>query len=349
MVVPLALLVAIQLLVQASLAESISTGADISSSSMHKKVAKKVDNHRELNDFTNATQLSEMIELTKPVKKDLADTLDSMFVEQLAHLIDSTHQDVFFGSIDHFMPIVKPNLTNETANASTESHHRPRRQVMSFNSNNIRMPQAPPTDLLVQQQQQQQFSFVPQSPLKTPAQVQLSSQSSEGSRIIDAHSQLGISVSQKLNDQFNVRPSASSQATAFSMSDSMTSSVDLSNFQAPSHLCPFKNNKFCNASDRFQSFDGSCNNLKATWLGKTETPYKRYLPVAYDDGIDSPRSLSRLGSPLPNPRVISRALFAENSQFDTQYSHMLGIFGQFLAHDLTSAAISSGGKKIQKL
>lgn len=169
---------------------------------------------------------------------------------------------------------------------------------------------------------------VEQSELKTHGRVQLASQSSKNARLIDESSTVGIGISQQLNEQFN--------------GDVSKQSVDLSNFQAPSALCPFKFNVQCNASDRFPSLDGSCNNLRATWLGKSETPYKRYLPAAYDDGINTPRSRSVLGGPLPNPRVVSRALFDENNSVDNLFTHFTAIFGQFLAHDVTSAAIATG-------
>jgi hypothetical protein len=98
----------------------------------------------------------------------------------------------------------------------------------------------------------------------------------------------------------------------------------------------------CNPNDKFSSLDGSCNNLNKPWLGKAETPFKRYLPPAYDDKVNSPRTKSVTGHPLPNPRVISLALSFDNSEQDSKYTHLVAIFGQFLAHDITLAATSSG-------
>lgn len=59
-------------------------------------------------------------------------------------------------------------------------------------------------------------------------------------------------------------------------------------------------------------------------------------------GISSPRSRSVTGNPLPNPRVISRALFNDNSALDNSITHIVATFGQFLAHDFTSASLASG-------
>lgn len=160
---------------------------------------------------------------------------------------------------------------------------------------------------------------------------QLNVQSSPGSRVIDASSKIGLSVSKLLtndlvfNKQFDLDPVGV-----------------LANFQAPNGICPFKVNLACNATDKFQSFDGSCNNLASPWLGKAETPYKRYEQPTYDDHLSTSRSKSVNGDQLPNPRVISRLLFNENFQFDNVITHITPMFGQFLAHDITSASVSSG-------
>ena len=177
----------------------------------------------------------------------------------------------------------------------------------------------------------QPTNIIGPSPLSISAMVQIGSQSSPQARTIDALSTVGLQVSQKIADQIKSDTNPVSNPTSV-----------LSNIQAPAGLCPFKSNQFCNGADRFSTLDGSCNNLQSTWFGKAETPYKRYMSASYDDGINEPRTKSVSGNPLPNPRTISRTLFNDNSQTDPTFSHMVAAFGQFLAHDITSASLSTG-------
>lgn len=166
-----------------------------------------------------------------------------------------------------------------------------------------------------------QTSMIPQSPLGLQSKVQLASQSSDASRSIDASATIALQVSKNLADKVPFE--------------------SLANFQAPSQFCPFTAARSCDPNDKFRTLDGSCNNLRFPWFGKGDTPFKRYLKPAYDDQLDAPRSKGRLGGPLPNPRSISRALFTDNFQVDGVFSHIVATFGQFLSHDLTSAAASS--------
>lgn len=168
------------------------------------------------------------------------------------------------------------------------------------------------------------------SPLKISAQVQLALQSSEEAREIDAMSSVGIKVSSRIARQLSERNFDFNPADV------------LASIQAPNELCPFKRNIACNPNDKFSSFDGSCNNLQSPWLGKANTPYKRYHEPAYDDRINTPRSKSVLGGELPNPRSISRVLFTDNHEFHEIVTHVIATFGQFLTHDITSAAVSAG-------
>lgn len=100
--------------------------------------------------------------------------------------------------------------------------------------------------------------------------------------------------------------------------------------------CPNVLSKTCDPSIKYYSFDGTCNNLVKPSLGSANSPFKRYLNPAYDDGVGSPRTLSVTGSPLPNPRLISRQLSADNSLTENSFTHLIASFGQFLDHDLTS-------------
>ena len=80
--------------------------------------------------------------------------------------------------------------------------------------------------------------------------------------------------------------------------------------------------------------------------GMAGTPLKRFLPPAYANGIDLPRSKSVTGADLPNPRTISASFMTENKQEEAIWTHIFTTFGQFLTHDLAETAlVSSGGSK----
>jgi hypothetical protein len=108
-----------------------------------------------------------------------------------------------------------------------------------------------------------------------------------------------------------------------------------------SQYCPFKTIS-CNSTTRYQSFDGTCNNLKNPLLGSVNTPYKRYLSPAYDDTFNSYRRLAVSGKELPNPRYVSVSISQPNPRFETNASHLLPLFGQFLAHDITGQSATTG-------
>ena len=110
----------------------------------------------------------------------------------------------------------------------------------------------------------------------------------------------------------------------------------------PPRFCPFNQIISCNSSNKYQSFDGSCNNLLFPWFGKTETPYKRLLAPEYGDGFDSPRTLSVSNKSLPNPRLISRTIMNDNSQFEKIWTNIFTHFGQFLTHDITGLSLTAG-------
>jgi hypothetical protein len=205
--------------------------------------------------------------VTKNIKKLFEDTILITF-----HL----KKDSIYDQFDHFTPLNNKSFHFETINSN--SNHDIESLQSDVSSNLDVLSKIFMLDGRKNFKRQVQpiagvSQTVEQSPLKVSSRVQLSSQSSENARLINDHAIVGIGVSQQLNEQFN---------GAMAKQD-----VDLTNFQAPSSLCPFKTNTFCDGSNRFQSLDGSCNNLRATWLGKAETPFKRYMPAAYDDGIDN--------------------------------------------------------------
>lgn len=107
--------------------------------------------------------------------------------------------------------------------------------------------------------------------------------------------------------------------------------------------CPFPK-LTCNPSDRFASIDGTCNNLNRPLFGRANTPFKRYLSPAYEDQLNSARFKSVTGKNLPNPRALSLSFSSnsQNNETSANFTHLLVIFGQFLAHDLTLTASTSG-------
>lgn len=90
----------------------------------------------------------------------------------------------------------------------------------------------------------------------------------------------------------------------------------------------------CDASSRYSEADGACHNLRNPNWGRSAATFKRYLDAEYDDGTNSARKASVTGGVLPNPRLISRALMNDNTQFEQNFSDLLVYFGQWLAHDI---------------
>jgi len=91
----------------------------------------------------------------------------------------------------------------------------------------------------------------------------------------------------------------------------------------------------CNPDSLYSPLDASCNNLKYPSRGRPNSNFKRYLPAEYQDGVSAPRTLSVFGGSLPNPRLISRALMNDNTEFENNISDLLVYMGQFVAHDVT--------------
>lgn len=77
------------------------------------------------------------------------------------------------------------------------------------------------------------------------------------------------------------------------------------NMKAPAEFCPFKESLNCDAHIHYRTFDGSCNNLQVPLIGRSNTPYKRYLLPKYQDGKNTPKKFGKNGDPLPNPRSIA--------------------------------------------
>ena len=124
------------------------------------------------------------------------------------------------------------------------------------------------------------------------------------------------------------------------LSANVTQSLTLDPSNCPFNLTAIQ----CDSKSKYQSYDGSCNNYQNPSYGMSNLPYKRFLPPAYGDGFNSPRTLAISGKPLPNVRLVSLAISVP-TQFQTlekMVTHLFPIFGQFLAHDITGTSAITG-------
>jgi len=90
----------------------------------------------------------------------------------------------------------------------------------------------------------------------------------------------------------------------------------------------------CNASQRYRTINGACNNVLNKSWGTPGAELVRLVSANYHDGIGEPRGGIK-ASKLPNPRRISQRNHPDNDNPDTRYTMMVMQFGQFLDHDIT--------------
>eukprot|EP00105_Crassostrea_gigas_P010961 XP_011426438.1 PREDICTED: eosinophil peroxidase isoform X2 [Crassostrea gigas] len=112
-----------------------------------------------------------------------------------------------------------------------------------------------------------------------------------------------------------------------------------------SQFCPTDIDCGSASKSPYRSIDGRCNNLVHPSWGAAITPQPRYLPAEYDDGISTPRSRGKDGSPLPSPRQISNKLFRaprECTETDHARTLMVMAWGQFIDHDLAHTPTMKG-------
>ena len=89
----------------------------------------------------------------------------------------------------------------------------------------------------------------------------------------------------------------------------------------------------------YRSADGSCNNMKHPEWGASLTPFLRFLPPDYSDGVQAFRK-ARSGQELPNPRLISTTVHQVHA-----YEHRLLVLSKkriifFILKDFSSNAHS---------
>ncbi|XP_054896722.1 eosinophil peroxidase [Poeciliopsis prolifica] len=99
--------------------------------------------------------------------------------------------------------------------------------------------------------------------------------------------------------------------------------------------------------NKYRTATSVCNNLKNPRLGASNTPFTRWLPSEYDDGISQPKGWNRTRKfnnfLLPLVRQVSNNILNTTDAGvvnDTEYSHMVTLFGQWNDHDLTFTPFS---------
>ncbi|XP_048087442.1 eosinophil peroxidase-like isoform X1 [Alosa alosa] len=94
--------------------------------------------------------------------------------------------------------------------------------------------------------------------------------------------------------------------------------------------------------DQYRTATSVCNNRNFPRRGSAATPFARWLPAEYQDGISLPQGWDpkdrRNGAQLPLVRLVSNRILRTRNQdvvSDSLYTHLITIFGQWTDHDLT--------------
>ncbi|XP_063915826.1 chorion peroxidase-like isoform X2 [Zophobas morio] len=104
--------------------------------------------------------------------------------------------------------------------------------------------------------------------------------------------------------------------------------------------CPLRGLPRCPAaSRRYRTADGTCNNFNKPWRGSALLPMQRFLPPAYDDGIQEVRR-SVFNTVLPSARAVSTRVHRDKNHEIPTVNLMFMQWGQLVDHDLISTVKS---------
>lgn len=98
--------------------------------------------------------------------------------------------------------------------------------------------------------------------------------------------------------------------------------------------------------NEYRTITSVCNNLNNPRLGSANTPFTRWLPAEYDDGISQPKGFRNQtfnNFLLPLVRQVSNNILNTTDAGvvnDGLYTHMVTLFGQWNDHDLTFTPFS---------
>lgn len=91
--------------------------------------------------------------------------------------------------------------------------------------------------------------------------------------------------------------------------------------------------------ERYRTPTAHCNNVKNPSWGAVYTPFVRYLPPVYSDGIDGLREsvMKHKGGKLPHPRLVTRTVHKDVDDPSTDMTILFMSWGQLIDHDMTMA------------
>ncbi|KAM6984875.1 eosinophil peroxidase [Aplochiton taeniatus] len=99
--------------------------------------------------------------------------------------------------------------------------------------------------------------------------------------------------------------------------------------------------------NKYRTITSLCNNLKNPRLGASNTPFARWLPAQYDDGVSEPIGWDRTrrfnNFLLPLVRQVSNNILRTTDAgvvSDQEFTHLVTLFGQWNDHDLTFTPFS---------
>ncbi|KAJ8401996.1 hypothetical protein AAFF_G00372310 [Aldrovandia affinis] len=94
--------------------------------------------------------------------------------------------------------------------------------------------------------------------------------------------------------------------------------------------------------NKYRTATSICNNRRYPRRGTSNTPFSRWLPAEYEDGISQPKGWDPKkrynGFLLPLVREVSNRILNSANEYvesDQLYTHLVTIFGQWNDHDLT--------------
>ncbi|XP_056288346.1 eosinophil peroxidase [Pseudoliparis swirei] len=99
--------------------------------------------------------------------------------------------------------------------------------------------------------------------------------------------------------------------------------------------------------NKYRTVTSVCNNLKDPRRGASNTPFGRWLPAEYEDGVSQPRGWNKSRTfnnfMLPLVRQVSNNILSTTDAGvvnDREYTHLVTLFGQWNDHDLTFTPFS---------